>query len=64
MEMKLMKIFTSNPELGNDVDGRLKVNASFQIGLLGSDPFADIVFFFFTRFPLIIKYICTNKHRF
>lgn len=39
--------FTSKPALGTTLEERLKVNASFQIGLLGSLDVAAPAFFFF-----------------
>jgi hypothetical protein len=46
---------TSRPELAIAVDGRLNVNASFHIGLDGSELLTAPVFFFLTLFPFIIK---------
>jgi hypothetical protein len=46
---------TSIPDVGMADDGRLNVNCSFQIGLLGSFALPQPVFFFFTRLPLMIK---------
>jgi hypothetical protein len=54
-------VLTSIPDVGIADDGRLKVNASFQMGLVGSFALPHPVFFFLTRFPLIIKYNYMEK---
>lgn len=53
---------TSIPEFVMDADGKLNVNASFQMGLEGSEHLTAPVFFFLTLFPFTIKYSC-NKNK-